>query len=58
MWMRPESDLRKPSGTASSAEKIGQTAECEMHFGDVAVGAKVAYAEGEGGIELRGIEQA
>lgn len=35
----------------------GKTVESEMNFGDGAVGAEVADAEGEGGIELRGIKE-
>lgn len=37
--------------------KRGKTVEGEMNFGDSAVGADIADAEGEGGIELRGIEE-
>lgn len=35
----------------------GKTVKSEMNFGDGSVGADVADAEGEGGIELRGIKE-
>ena len=59
MWMRPESDLEESVGgdVPASAGNAGKFAEREINFGDGAVGANVADAQSESGIELRGIDE-
>src|SRR5882672_9472182 len=40
----------------SESGKTGQAAEGEIDFGDVAIGAEIFHAIGEGGIELRSVD--